>query len=142
MGRKSSNLDATHRVRNVTEPDAIMTVFSIPTAVPQIRVLIGGEPRECIPDSGAAVNILPKRLLPPKAVVKPTTLTVKAYGGFPLPVIGSCLIPVEHRGRKRDVIFVVIYLPKESPLLSSETCKDLDLFQAFVAGVQQEVYSQ
>lgn len=93
----------------------------------------------CIPDSGAAVSILPIGLLPPQAVVKPTAVTVKAYGGFPLPVIGSCLIPVEHRGQKRDVLFVVIDLLKEPPLLSLETCKELDRLQPFVAvSIQQK----
>lgn len=83
-------------------------------------------------DTGAMVNILSLKtfnnLKIPQNVLKPTSVTLKAYTGDNVNVIGVCNIKCMKDNRYHDVEFYVVNSNAES-LLGLTTCTDLNLIK-------------
>ena len=76
------------------------------------------------------INVLPRRLLkklspPPK--LKSTPIKLSAYNdGSNIPVHGKYILPVNHRGKKFDVLFIVFYSNNTVPIIGLKTSERLN----------------
>ena len=83
-------------------------------------------------DTGADVNVLPKHAY---LVLSPTNVVIKAWGDFPLKVLGSCHCTVETGSLSTTAEFFVIDMDSVSvkPLLTYGLCRSLGLMGALAA---------
>jgi transposase InsO family protein len=104
--------------------DSAVSIFKV-GSLRTVNVEIDGIERSCIPDTGAAINVLPEHLAVPP--FKPTKEVLRTYGGHPLPVVGETTTTVRYNGHKASARFIVVTAPREKPLLCTETCTALGL---------------
>lgn len=93
-------------------------------------------------DSGSDVNILPKsefNKLHVKSKLKPTTVKLTAYAGGEIPVIGQCVLTVEHKGLFRRALFI-ISPANVQPLLGRRMSDNIGLIKRLLSvNSKQEV---
>ena len=94
-------------------------------------VKINGRSITALCDTGAEVNVLPKHAVA-NLVLSPTNVVIKAWGDFPLKVLGSCHCTVETGSRSTTAEFFVIDTDSVSvkPLLTYGLCRSLGLMGA------------
>ena len=87
-------------------------------------------------DTGAECNVLPNVL--PNLDISPTSSTVKAWGNFPLPVLGTTECVVRYGSQATVAKFYVIDVCDTSlkPLISLPLCKSLGLLSELVKDSQ------
>ena len=92
------------------------------------QVLMNEQSVSVLIDTGADVNVLPKDCLS-HLEIRPTSATIKAWGNFPIPVLGTAMIAVQYGSEKIPAEFFVVDLPSSvvTPLLNFALCKDLGL---------------
>ena len=56
---------------------------------------------------------------------------LKSYSGHPIVVQGTVVLPVSYKGQTFRVKFYIVDV-KASPVLSAETCKELNLVKGFM----------
>ena len=82
-------------------------------------------------DSGAQVNILPKKgfySLQNRPGLKDTKVKLKAYNGSSIPVLGRCVTQVKHKNRTVPVLFIVADTTSP-PILGLTTSENLNLIK-------------
>lgn len=82
-------------------------------------------------DSGAQANVIPYKLLQrmgKKAILRPTKVTLYAYAGNKIPVMGECHWTVKYKKKPYTLEFVVVK-PDAMPLLGLKACKDMGLIK-------------
>ena len=83
--------------------------------------------------TGAQVNVLPRHLfkkLSPPPKLKSTPIKLSAYNGSNIPVHGKRILPVNHRGKKFHVLFVVVdsnNTDNTVPIIGLKTSERLNL---------------
>ena len=85
----------------------------------------------CKDDTGAQVNVLPKNIykkLKPRPTIKSTTTKLSAYNGSPIPVHGKCIIPVNHKGQKHHLLFIIVD-SDTTPIMGLATSERLSLIK-------------
>jgi transposase InsO family protein len=106
--------------------DTIYTVYNINTTG-TIDVQLDGVRTACVPDTGAAVNVIPGHMTKPPFLT--TTERLKTYGGNPLQVLGTKQIKTCYKGVKCNLRFLVVEAPNEKPLLCTKACRQLGILQ-------------
>ena len=82
-------------------------------------------------DSGAQVNVLPKKLLNSlrnRPSMKSTTAKLKAYGGSDIPVVGKCVAYLRLKNKSVPVLFIVAETSSSS-ILGLKTSQSLNLIK-------------
>ena len=82
-------------------------------------------------DTGAQVNVLPKKLfysLSNRPNLKPTGIKLTAYSGSNIPVIGKCIAHMKLKNRLVPVLFIVADTCS-SPILGLKTSENLNLIK-------------
>ncbi|CAB4033390.1 Hypothetical predicted protein, partial [Paramuricea clavata] len=75
-------------------------------------------------DTGAQVNVLPKKLynkLNPRPRIKQTSTKLSAYNGSSIPVHGKCIVPIQYKGQKHHLLFIVV-ASQTTPILEYADC--------------------
>ena len=91
-------------------------------------------------DTGAQVNVLPRHLfkkLSPPSKLKSTPVKLSAYNGSNIPVNGKCILPVNHRGKKFHVLFIVVDSNNTVPIIGLKTSERLNLVHVFKANTSE-----
>ena len=82
-------------------------------------------------DTGAQVNVLPKKLfysLSNRPKLKPTAIKLTAYSGSNIPVIGKCIANMKLKNRSIPVLFIIAET-SSSPILGLKTSENLNLIK-------------
>ncbi|CAB4018481.1 Hypothetical predicted protein [Paramuricea clavata] len=82
-------------------------------------------------DTGAQVNVLPKKLynkLNPRPRIKQTSTKLSAYNGSSIPVHGKCIVPIQYKGQKHHLLFIVV-ASQTTPILGLATSERLNLIK-------------
>lgn len=82
-------------------------------------------------DTGAQVNILPEKdfnTLKNRPKLRPVKERLRAYGDGDIPVKGSCLLKVLHKGAMYSLYFYIVYGDTQ-PILGRTACENLDLIK-------------
>ena len=77
------------------------------------------------------MNVLPKALynkLNPRPRIKPTSTKLSAYNGSSIPVHGKCIVPIQYKGQKHHLLFIVVASPT-TPILGLATSERLNLIK-------------
>ena len=82
-------------------------------------------------DTGTDCNVLPKDCVP-HLTLTPTTMPIKAWGNFLLPILGEVECHVRYRSRDVKAIFFVVDVHNMKPLLSLSLSRDLNLISELV----------
>ena len=95
----------------------------------QRTVVINGHPIKALMDTGASCNVLPASSIPADLItVKPTNTAVRAWGNFPIKVLGGATCNVGYNGNKTTADFLVVDVPANSlALLSLALCQELNM---------------
>jgi len=102
-------------------------------------VVIDGKTVNCLVDTGAQVNVLPKSKLNiiNSQNIQPAKVILKAWGNYPLTVLGAVTCSVGYKGRVvSDTFYVVDVDGKHAevkPLLTYELSKELGLIAELAA---------
>jgi hypothetical protein len=96
---------------------------------PKVRILVNQTPISGVADTGAQINVIPKRLAPPSLLrdLHRTEVRIKPYGTFSRPIqpLGAAIADVTWGGNTLAAKwFVVDDTPSRpmSPLVSFDTC--------------------
>ncbi len=82
-------------------------------------------------DTGAQVNVLPKKLfysLSNRPKLKPTGIKLTAYSGSNIPVIGKCIAYTKLKNKSIPVLFIIAET-SSSPILGLKTSESLNLIK-------------
>ena len=92
------------------------------------EVVINDQQVSILIDTGAEVNVLPRDCVH-GIDIQPTMTSIKAWGNFPIPVLGTTYVSVRYKSVTVRAFFHVVDLPSSAvtPLFSFELCKDLGL---------------
>lgn len=94
----------------------------------KVSLAINGKDTVCIADTGASVSVMPKKYFS-NAPWKHTNVTLTAYGGQQLKVLGECIFQVSYKGEEVQARFIRVDVPDSHlPLLGERLCKRLFLF--------------
>lgn len=112
------------------------------TASPQVQITVDGKKLIAVADSGAQINVIPKRLCPQSLVrsLKPTKIRIKPYGATSSPIlpIGMGIADVSWDGHTLATKWYVIEDSTSqplTPLISCETCVSLGLLTRLLTNV-------
>ena len=92
-------------------------------------VLLDGCPVDVKIDTGAQTNVISEQVLKkilPDSIIKPSTVTLSAYGGTKIPVSGSCDINCEFDGEVVKTSFIVVPLVAKT-VLGLQSCSQLGI---------------
>ena len=81
-------------------------------------------------DTGAQVNVLLRHLfkkLSSSPKLKSTPIKLSAYNGSSIPVHSKCNLPVNHRGKKFYVLFIIVDSKNTVPIIGLKTSERLNL---------------
>ena len=126
---RSKNSDNLKSVRTVlANDDDSFHVFSSVRPLSDVHreILINGYPVSAVCDTGAELNVLPSNCIP-NLKLEPTTVQIKAWGNFKIPVLGSCGCTVKYGDRSVHTNFFVTDIPNCKPLLSYPLSKQLGM---------------
>ncbi len=105
------------------------------------EVSINGVGIDCIIDTGADVNVISKSADTMSVIstldIRPSKVVIKAWGNFPLVVLGSADCSVEYQGKVVSDTFFVVDVPGSKPLLTFSLCHKLGLM-AELASVSRD----
>ena len=112
------------------ETDEVYNVFCLASSVSHSKVskhvYINGNRVESICDTGAEISVLPINCLPNVKYVD-TNISLKAWGNFPLTVLGITTCKVSYKNCSVRCKFLVVDVDTDKPLLSYDVCKSLGL---------------
>ena len=82
-------------------------------------------------DSGAQVNVISNKLynqLQTRPPLKLSTIKLRAYNSTDIPILGHCILNLQHNGKKYPLLFIVANIDS-SPILGLRACERLNLIQ-------------
>ena len=93
---------------------------------------------DCQIDTGSQVNVVTSATcqqlrIGVSAVLRPPSIKLRFYDGFDSAPLGECIVRLQHRDSSHNVKFVVIDGKGRPPLISTETCKKLNLVRLTTA---------
>lgn len=71
-------------------------------------------------DSGVIVNILPESLceaILPKPIIRNSSLSLEAFGGFKLNLIGGITVNIQYKDKKQFTKFEILSNSEAKPIL-------------------------
>ena len=95
-------------------------------------------------DTGARCNTIPTTVYRDLGLAQKLTKSdtpLKSYSGHPIVVQGTVVLPVSYKGQTFRVKFYIVDV-KASPVLSAETCKELNLVKRVHEISQQNINKQ
>ena len=95
------------------------------------RIFNNGYAIDAIIDTGADCNVLPEDCVP-HLTVTPTTMTIKAWGNFFLPILGEVECHVRYKSHGVQALFFVVDVHNMKPLMSLSLSRELDLISELV----------
>ena len=95
------------------------------------QIFVNGYAIDAIIDTGADCNVLPKDCVP-HLTLMPTTMTIKAWGNFLLPVLGEVECHVRYRSCDVKALFFIVDVHNMKSLLSLSLSRDLNLISELV----------
>lgn len=98
------------------------------------KVKIDGKDTNVLLDTGASYNVLPLKMVT-ESEIHPTTVKLRAWGNFDLPVVGELVSEIEYKGRKMKAKFIIVNCDRSPPLLSLPVLQELLLINEFVTEV-------
>lgn len=97
------------------------------------QIRLDGSPIEALADSGSEANVLPQRLVPAGTKMRPTSAKLQTFGMFPLEVLGEVTCEVTVNNFSVHAPFLVVDVPNDFALLSSQLSIQLHLMSTPVS---------
>ncbi len=88
---------------------------------------IDDRPLKALVDTGASVNVMPKKLLPSDCEILPCSQELRSFGMYPIPVCGQFSGNVRFGNFSVRATFIVADVPNDFALLSPKLSIDLHL---------------
>ena len=97
------------------------------------EVEIEGSAVQGLIDTGAEKNILPRHLAPQHRQWEKTDISIRAFGGATIPVLGEITCSVSYRDHNIMTKFVIVDVKTDFALLSAPLCKSLNMLAELCA---------
>lgn len=125
---KSQKVNQINEVTVSPNNESIYSIFAFENSGVVRNVRINDIPVTALADTGAEVNVLPNDVIP-RSSLSPTSMTIKAWGNFSVPVIGLCKCTVTYKNHSTCDFFYVVDLPSTNAktLLTYPLCKNLGI---------------
>ena len=124
--KRQDRINFTQPTDEVTNYNIFCTATTFANSSVYRQVFVNDNAVEAIIDTGTDCNVLPKECLS-FVTLCPTKTTIKAWGNFPLPVLGKSECSVRYKNRVATATFFVVDVPNMKSLLSLSLCHDLNL---------------
>ena len=122
-----------------SDPDNFTVYTSVSSDETNMRrtVYINEQQVEVLIDTGAEVNILPASTVS-DINIQPTSVTVSAWGNFPLQVIGETICSVTYKNMSVRAKFIIVkgVATNNLPLFSTSLCRQLHMLHELLSATQ------